>query len=352
MISLDQIHNAKILIIDDQKLHALFLQKILDQEGYHHTQCHFDPMTAFNAILAYKPDLVVLDLIMPRIDGFQILEQLSESRQEVYLPVLALCTEKGSDMRLKALQSGATDYILKPYENVEILFRIRNMIEVRILHMHVKDQNVLLESKVEERTRELKDSQLDIIRRLAQAAEFRDNDTGLHIVRMSQYCAKFGEVLGLNDKQCELLLNASPLHDVGKIGIPDNILLKPGPLTAEEYEIMKTHTTIGSQLLSGSPSAVMKMAQTIALTHHEKWDGNGYPKRLKGSDIPLVGQICSVCDVFDALTSHRPYKKAWTTQEAIDEMVRQKDKQFVAHLVERFIDILPEIDAIRKRHAE
>jgi len=167
----------------------------------------------------------------------------------------------------------------------------------------VEEHNRNLEGKVLDRTHQLRESQLDIIRRLAQAAEFRDNDTGLHIIRMSQYCAKFSEILGLSREESELILNAAPLHDVGKIGIPDSILLKPGKLTPEEFEIMKTHTTIGGKLLSKGKSPVMKMAREIALTHHEKWDGTGYPNQLKGEDIPLVGQICSVCDVFDALTS-------------------------------------------------
>lgn len=352
MISNEYLLNARILIVDDQKLHSYFLEKVLRQEGYKNIQCVTDPMKILSSIDQFHPDLIVLDLLMPQIDGFQIMQRLSDFRHEHYLPILALSEDKGVDIRLQALQSGATDFLNKPYENIEVLFRIRNMIEMRILHMQVEDQNKALEIKVTERTRELRDNQYDIIRRLAQAAEFRDNDTGLHIIRMSQYCAALARALGLSETQCELILNASPLHDVGKIGIPDSILLKPGPLTPEEFEIMKTHTTIGAQLLAGSKSPLMKMAQGIALTHHEKWDGSGYPHKRKGDDIPLVGQICSVCDVFDALTSERPYKKPWPVEEAIKTMVGDREKHFNPRVLDRFVEILPEILVIKNKNNE
>ena len=319
----------------------------MGQAGYKNVSYLTDPFKVFSAVKEICPDLIILDIIMPHLDGFQVMEKLREFRTGHYLPILALSAEKSSDIRLKALQLGANDFLSKPYENPEILIRIRNIIEMRILHMVVEDQNKILEARVQERTKELKESQLEVIRRLAQAAEFRDNFTGIHIIRMSQYCVKFAQALGLSDAECELLLYASPLHDVGKIGIPDSILLKPGPLTVEEYEIMKKHTTIGAQLLSGSNSPMMKMAQTIALTHHEKWDGTGYPRKLKGDAIPLIGQITGLCDVFDALTSERPYKKAWKTEDAIKELVNQKEKQFNLTLVDRFIEVFPYIESVK-----
>ncbi len=352
MISSPDIHKAKILIIDDQKLHTFFLEQILKKEGYKNIECVTDPKRAVSACRDYRPDIILLDLIMPYVDGFQIMEQLKEEREENYLPILALSDEKSTEIRLHALQAGTTDFISKPYESIEVLMRIRNMIETRLLHLQVRNQNIVLEEHVKERTKELNESRLEIIRRLAQAAECRDDDTGKHIIRMSYYCAKLAEAMGWDDDECDLILSASPLHDVGKIGIPDSILLKPAKLTPEEFEVMKTHTTIGAKLLSGSNSEIMKAAELIAWTHHEKWDGTGYPRQLKGDQIPLMGQISSVCDVFDALTSSRPYKKAWTIDRAIEEMTSQKGKHFHADLVEKFKEILPEIRKIKKEHSD
>jgi len=352
MISYDQIRNAKILIIDDQKLHTFFLEKMLKKEGYRDIHCVTDARRAISAFHEFKPDIILLDLIMPYLDGFQIMEQLKEYRENNYLPVLAISEEKSVEAKQRALQCGVTDFLGKPYESSEVFMRLRNMIETRILNEAVKDQNKFLDAKVQERTRELNESRLEIIRRLAQAAECRDTDTGAHIIRMSHYCAKLGEALGLDDKECELILNASPLHDIGKIGIPDSILLKPGKLTPEEFEVMKTHTTIGARLLSGSNSEIMQMAETIALTHHEKWNGTGYPRQLKGDDIPLMGQICSICDVFDALTSSRPYKKAWSVEHTMEELATLKDNHFKPSLVDVFHEILSEIKKIKKEHSE
>jgi len=352
MIRPEEIFQAKILVVDDQKLHALYLEKVLAQSGHKQIRCVSDPLKVHAVCLEFKPDLIVLDLIMPQLDGFQIIEQLSDFRKDHYLPILAVSEEKSSAFRIKALQAGATDFISQPYENIEIVSRIRNMVMMRILNLQVENQNKLLESKVQERTQELRATQLDIIRRLARAAEFRDTDTGDHIIRMSHYCARFGQTLGMDAQEVDLLFHASPLHDVGKIGIPDSILLKKGPLTPEEFEIMKTHTTIGAQMLAGSDSPVMKMAETIAWTHQEKWDGSGYPRHLKGHDIPLVGQICCICDVFDALTSERPYKKAWPVDKAIAEIINGRDRHFQPRLVDRFVEIRMEIEKIKNQHAD
>ncbi len=352
MIPEKEILNAKILIVDDQKLHLMLLEKILKTSGYQNICCTTESRKVVSLYQEFKPDLIVLDLIMPEFDGFMVMEGLRKlKRPEDYLPILAVSSEKGQEIHLKALQSGATDFIQMPYESLEIVMRIKNMIETAILHKQVQNQNKILETKVQERTKELRDTRLDIIQRLAHAAECRDLETGAHIVRMSQYCFELAKAVGMNDLQCELVLNASPLHDVGKIGIPDQILLKPAKLTPEEWETMKKHTTIGAQLLSGSHSPLMKMAEMIALTHHERWDGTGYPKGLKNEDIPLVGRICSICDVFDALTSERPYKKAWTVEAALDQIKKDSGTYFDPHLVEVFLNIFSKIDEIRKKYS-
>ncbi len=352
MISEEQILGAKILIVDDQKLHVLLLEKILESAGYKSVFSETSPRKTIDLYHKIQPDIVLMDLHMPEIDGLVLIKQLKDLKGDTYLPILALSVEKSQDIRLRALEAGATDFLSKPYENIEVLVRIRNMIEIRLMDDQVRNQNKILESKVKERTKELSDTRLDIIHRLARAAEFRDNETGVHVIRMSRYCEKLGKAAGLSESQCELLLTASPLHDIGKIGIPDSVLLKPGKLTPEEWEIMKTHTTIGAELLSGSSSALMKMAEIIALTHHEKWDGTGYPKGLKGESIPLVGRICGICDVFDALTSRRPYKEPWSVEDTVAEIKKQSERQFDPHLVESFLGILPEIVSIRQKLLE
>lgn len=345
---IEQYRQAKIMIVDDQKLHYLYLKKTLLDSGYRNILCVSEPLKVRVSIKDYIPDLIILDLVMPFLDGFQVMHQLQDYRDANYLPILALSEEKGTDSSLRALESGATDVLNKPFEIREILFRIRNMLEMRFLHLASKNQNTILEEHVNERTRELKDSQEEIIRRLAQAAEFRDNETGAHIIRISKYCNLMGKSLGFSKEEYELLTMASPLHDVGKIGIPDNILLKPGRFTDEEFEVMKTHALIGAKLLEGGKSPVMQMAKIIAETHHERWDGSGYPNGLKGDDIPLVGQICSVCDVFDALISKRIYKSAWTLTDAAKVIISEKGKQFNPVLVDKFEQLLPQFIEIAK----
>lgn len=352
MFTQEQILNAKILIADSQKLHLLLLEKILKEAGYARIFAVTDSHKITGDISNFQPDIVLLDLQMPGVDGFQLIKELKASHKDSYFPILALSSEKGQEVRLRALEAGASDFINKPYENVEVLVRIRNMIEIQLLDSQVRNQNKILEARVKERTKELYDTRLDIIRRLARAAEYRDNDTGIHVVRMSRFCARLGLAAGLTEAQSDLLLTASPLHDIGKIGIPDSILLKPAKLTPEEWEIMKTHTVIGAELLAGSTSPLMKMAELIALTHHEKWDGSGYPKGLKGEDIPLVGRIAGLCDVFDALTTKRPYKQAWTVDDTMAEIKKDSGRHFDPHLVECFLKILPELLEIKKEYPE
>jgi putative two-component system response regulator len=226
------------------------------------------------------------------------------------------------------------------------------MLEVRLLHKRVRDQNRILEEKVDARTREIRETRLEVIRRLGRAAEYRDNETGLHIIRMSLATSFLGRAVGLSSDQCDLLLHASPMHDIGKIGIPDRILLKPGPLDPEEWTIMKRHPTIGAELLAGGSSELMQMAETIAHCHHEKFDGSGYPRGLEGEQIPLAARIVAVCDVFDALLSKRPYKAPWTVDEALAELDRRAGAHFDPDLVVKFHAILGDVLQIHARYAD
>jgi putative two-component system response regulator len=269
-----------------------------------------------------------------------------------YLPVIVLTAAQEKQTRLRALSEGAKDFLTKPFDLVEATSRIRNILEVTLLHKRQRDQNRVLERLVRKRTQELHETRLEIIRRLGRAAEYRDNETGLHIVRMSHFSAIIGRAAGMSEYEADLMLNASPMHDIGKIGIPDRILLKPGKLDAEEWEIMKTHAAIGARILSGHESELMEMAQMIALSHHEKWDGSGYPHGLRGEEILLEGRIVALADVFDALTSERPYKKAWPLEQAFAEIRRLSGIHFDPHLVEVFQQVLPQILAIREQYRE
>ncbi len=347
-----QVHNGKILIVDDNSDNILILEELLLEAGFNQLKSTTDSREVKAAYRNFQPDLVLLDLDMPHYDGFQVMEQIKEFESDSYIPVLIFTANTDQLTRVQALASGARDFVNKPFERTETINRIRNAMEVRLLQKQIKGQNIILEQKVRERTQELRETRLEIIRRLGQAAEYRDNETGFHIIRMSKMCAVLGKAAGMKEAQCEQLLNASPMHDVGKIGIPDKILLKPGKLDADEWAIMKTHPTIGGELLSGHSDPLMVMARSIALTHHEKWDGAGYPAGLKGGDIPIEGRICCICDVFDALTSVRPYKKAWSVEDAVDEINRTSGKHFDPKLAALFNEVLPEIISLKKEYAD
>ncbi len=347
-----QIRAAKILVVDDLELNIKLLETLLAEAGYQQVYSTVDSRKVAEMYRDIRPDLVLLDLHMPYLNGFQVMEQLREIEHDSYIPVLVLTGLPDQATRLRALESGARDFLSKPFEHIEALTRIRNMIEVRLLHNAAREQNRVLEEKVRERTRELRETQLEIIRRLGRAAEYRDNVTGMHVIRMSQFCARLAREIGWSDRECEMLLYASPMHDIGKIGIPDRILLKEGKLTADEWEIMKTHASIGAELLDGSSSPLMQMAMQIALTHHEKWNGTGYPRGLAGEDIPMVGRIVALCDVFDALTSERPYKEAWAIEDVMAEIEAQAGSHFDPNLVEIFKNILPDLIEIREHYSD
>ena len=347
-----EILQARVLIVDDQAYNTQLLKMILKGEGYLNLTATTDSREALPLYIQEKPDLVLLDLSMPHIDGFGVMEQLFTLDRDLMAPILVLTAETDPEVRYRALQSGARDFLNKPFDKIETLCRIKNLIEVRLLHNRIRQQNEWLETKVQERTLELRNTQLEIIHRLGHAAEYKDNETGYHIIRMSLYCAALGRGLGMSLADVEMIQRASPMHDVGKIGIPDRVLLKPGKLDAPEWEIMKTHAAIGADLLAGSNSPLIQMASVIALTHHEKWDGSGYPRSLAGADIPLFGRICAVCDVFDALTSERPYKRAWTVDDAMAEIHKGRGRHFDPVLVDVFTGILPEVLEIRAQYNE
>jgi putative two-component system response regulator len=352
MISKQDILNANILLVDDQLINIKLLEKMLRQAGFTAIFSTTRPQEVKTLYFDNEIDLIMLDIRMPEMDGFDVMEALQAEIENDYLPVLVITAELTSQTREKALSSGAKDFITKPFNQSEVIQRIFNMLEVRLLHKQVRLQNETLEQQVRQRTRQLEQSQLEIIKRLGRAAEYKDNETGNHILRMSHFAQMLARAAGLSEELADNILLAAPMHDIGKIGIPDNILLKPGKLNPEEWEIMKTHVTIGADLLDGTDIPLLVMARNIALSHHEKWDGSGYPLGLSGEAIPIEGRICAICDVFDALTSERPYKRAWPVEEAMALLQQQKGQHFDPQLVDLFETIIDDVLAYRAAHMD
>jgi putative two-component system response regulator len=330
---------ARILIVDDEETNVRALARILRAAGYTKVLSTTDPTVVSRLYRDQDPDVVLLDLHMPKLDGFAVLQQLrAAAGPQAYVPVLVLTGDSSAEARRRALSAGAKDFLTKPFEVGEVLLRIRNLLETRYLHREITTQNQLLEQRVRQRTGELEGAYLDTLERLAIAAEFRDDETGRHTERVGEVAAMLGSALGLPEEDLFLIRRAAPLHDVGKIGIPDAVLRKPGPLTGEEWEIMKTHATIGARILAGGRSRVVQLAEEIALHHHEQWDGEGYPAGVSGEAIPLPGRLVMVADVYDALTSDRVYREAWPPEKVLAYINQYAGRRFdprIAALCER-----------------
>ena len=331
--------NARLLIVDDEDANIEILQRILTRAGFSRVVSSNDSRQAAALYVEHRPDMILLDLHMPHMDGLEVMDQLNEIAEASYLPILILSGDLTPEARRDALSRGAKDFVNKPFQPDELLLRIKTLLETRFLYLEIQSQNQVLEAKVRERTRELVEAQIEIIERLAIAAEFRDDNTGQHTQRVGQMSALLAKQLGLPDAQVSLIARAAPLHDVGKIGVPDTILLKIGKLTPAEFELVKQHTVIGARILSGGKFPLLRLAEDIAYSHHERWDGEGYAG-LRKTDIPLAGRIVAVADVFDALTQQRPYKPAWPVGEAIAEIERQRERQFDPGVVEAFLRVM------------
>ncbi len=353
MDSSTNLKTANILVVDDEEANIRLIKQILLEANYSNIVTCQNPFEVAKIYQEQNSDLILLDINMPGMTGYEVMDELQKGGNNSTLPPILVLTAQGyQDSRQRALDGGARDYVTKPFNINELLSRVRNLLEVQMANKYMRHQNELLEKEVQLRTLALHDSRLEVVRRLGRAAEYRDNETGLHIIRMSKMAALLGRAAGMNDSEEDLLLNAAPMHDIGKIGIPDHILLKPGKLDADEFETMKTHAQIGADILSGDDSELLVMAKEIALSHHEKWDGSGYPAGLKGDAIPLVGRVTALADVFDALTSERPYKHAWPVDEAVSFIQEQSGKHFDPSLVTLFIDKLAEVVAIKDQYAE
>ncbi len=343
----DALHAARILVVDDDEGSTRLITDILQLYGFTNIKALNDSRGVVSCFVEFRPDAVILDLRMPHIDGFQVLHLLQALLEPgLTLPVIIVSAEDANDVKCRALTGGAADYLSKPFIPQELSARLHNWLNVYFQQRHLQSQNLDLESRVFERTRELEDyqlelkeAQIEIVERLARAAEHRDDDTGQHTQRVGLTCYLLAQTLGLEEGDVALIRRASPLHDVGKIGVPDSILLKPGRLSENERSAMQRHCEIGGDLLSGGHSDLVQTAELIARSHHEKWDGTGYPRGLRGEDINIEGRILAVADVFDALTHPRPYKEAWPLQDAIQEIRTQRGRHFDPDVVDAFMTL-------------
>lgn len=338
--TIQELKGLRILAVDDEESNLLLLQRILERDGYRHVAVTTDPTRAPRMFAESRPDLVLLDLQMPEMDGFDLMERLQlQAGDGPGVPVLVLTADATAETKRRALALGARDFLTKPLDQVELLLRVRNLLHVQHLQDRLRDHNANLEHEVADRTRDLEQARLEMLERLALAAEYRDDETQEHAWRIGRTSALLSHALGLPDGDIQLIQRAAPLHDIGKIGIPDVVLLKPGRLTEQEFEVIKTHAEIGAQILSGSESPLLRLAQEIALSHHERWDGAGYPAGLSREAIPREGRIVAVADVFDALTHTRPYKEAWPVEKAVEEILGQAGRQFDPGVVEAFAEL-------------
>jgi putative two-component system response regulator len=332
-----------ILIVDDTPDNISLLKAALMEE--YSIKVATRGLKAIEIARTMPVDLILLDVMMPEMDGFETCRRLKEDPLTRRIPVIFVTARGEIADESRGFSCGGVDYITKPISASIVRARVKT-------HLALYDQNRALEERVQERTAELNESRLEILNRLGRAAEYKDNETGMHVVRMSRFCKIIALEYGLPKEEAELLLHVAPMHDIGKIGIPDRVLLKPGRLDADERAIIETHCDIGRKIIGTHTSNLLKASASVAYTHHEKWDGSGYPEGMPGAEIPLFSRILAVADVFDALTSERPYKKAWTVEEAVTEIKKCSGSHFDPALVEVFLRCLPEIVSVKQQFAD
>ena len=345
----------KILIVDDEAVNREFIKFVFKDTGLEVIEAA-NGEEALRVIEKEKPDVILLDIIMPGVLGYEVCKKVKSNPETMHIPIIMLTALGDSVSKTKALELGADEYITKPFDKNELILRVRNMIKIKKYYELIKDYNQVLEEEVRKKTFEIKEAYkkldeayLELVYRLGRAAEYRDDETGEHAKRVGKMCAVLAKALGMDEENVKIIEYASPLHDIGKIGIPDSILLKPGKLTDEEFEIMKRHTIIGAKILEGSEYPVLKAAAIIALTHHERWDGSGYPKGLKGEEIPIEGRICGIIDVFDACTSFRVYRAAMGISETLQLIREGKGTLFDPKIVDAFFSCIKEIIKVKEK---
>ncbi len=346
----------KIMVVDDEEINRTLMEAVLEKLGY----CPLlasDGAQALAMIESQRPDMILLDIVMPGMDGFEVTKRLKEDPKYKTIPIVIVSGKSEVQNRVKALESGADDFLNKPFDSTELRARIGSLLKAKAYNDRLVNYQKELEMEVSKRTSQLKISlekikslSLDAIYRLSRAAEYKNKETGDHIKRVSHYAQAIASQIGLNQTTVEAILYATPMHDIGKIGIPDVILLKPGKHDEAEWKIMKQHTTIGARIMEGSDYGFLKLAAVIALTHHERWDGSGYPYGLKGKKIPLAGRIAALADFFDAMTSDRPYRsKPYSIEHTFEKIKESSGSHFDPEVVNSFIKVSSKIWEIKQK---
>jgi len=326
----------RVLVIDDEPTNTTVLERLLRSWGFTEITTSNDSTTVIELFHSCQPDIILLDLHMPEPNGFEILAMLGDEVKGVVVPILVLTADANSDAKHQALERGAQDFVAKPFDAKEVRLRVMNLLKTRRLELSLHSYGLTLQERVTKRTHELNDARRETLSKLGRVVEFRDDSTGGHIHRVAHTTAQLAKIMGMSEQEIEILALAALLHDIGKVGIPDTVLLKPGRLTEDEFDLMKQHARLGADILEGSNSPVLRSAAKVALTHHEHWDGGGYPSGLAGVDIPFCGRLVAVADVFDALTTKRPYKQAWPLERAVNEIVNQGGCHFDPEVVRAF----------------
>lgn len=342
----------KIAVIDDSEINLTLLNALVEKLGDCEPILFQESPKGLAWCTENQPDLIIVDYMMPEMDGMEFISQLRKVEGREDVPILMITANDDRDVRYDALQIGATDFLNKPVDRIEFSVRMRNLLALNASRKKLANRAAWLAEEVKKATAAVHAREQELLFRMSRAAEFRDPETGSHIQRIAHFSQLVAVKLGLSTADQELILQASPMHDIGKIGIPDSILLKPGKLTPEEYDIMKQHAVIGYELLKGSESKVLQTAAEIAISHHEKYDGSGYPNGLVGKNIPLFGRIVAVVDVFDALTSERPYKKAWPLEQAADLIRENIGKHFDPDCANCFLGAWDEVLKIHLHHQD